>query len=1223
MSSLLAAELSATCSALGYYEQATNKYHADENVLETLKDLIRYLRRDEDTRDVRRHLGDTNVLVTDLLPLFKSYWEQDEFFDVLLRLLVNLTTPALILWNEEVPTDRTVRNFYLQIEDHLQRYKEAFTDDSIWAILSTKLSRILELEYTDRGEDNGLVIERILILVRNVLYVPSDRDSENRPDNDANLHDQVLWALRQSGMLDIILYMSSSNTEQVYYMHIIELLSFMLREQSPQVLTSAALERNHLEKKEDETQLLTVRLQETQKKREKLKQFTGARHSRFGGTFVVKSLKAIGNNELIYHKPLNSLDKLDFDMHKSKQKTPKNRLPVKAVKPERHSAFTVRLFLKEFCIEFLNGAYNTFMYYIKRVLVRAGAATHDESYYLWALRFFMEFNRLYKNEVKLVSETMSKESFHYVQQRMEHDFDMLQNDKKKLLLWSKRLHLALLAYRELLLTLSAMDKSTDSMVVESARIIKCNIFYVIEYRELVLTLLITFDELKMSDVYLKDLMETQYIFLKMLEAFCKLTGGVVVAQKKRGKKKRKSNKPISKPPPVNPQDLWDEITSDLSTILSSSDGLPEVVPVDFTLPPEEQKPEAIKNIQRKLRNKEFEIAVALLRACRQLWPENDTFGKNPSLPEEEFLICQEIFFADLGEAFPGNEQYTSKEDDGEKEEEEEDDEEENFDNDYSETTLQFEDFAKRLCHPKVVRACALCLKKFTCNSTFTNHCTIKLLHRIAFDMKMYGLMFQASIFRTFQQIYLLKEIAQYKELVKFATYIMRQFFKIAEINPKIYMEVLFWKSCKEAVDIEQGYGTYQKTIKSGKVWTEAEENELATLTEEFYNKQIDENLVEWVTNNLVDNTKSKNMVMKKMRELGLLDNYLPKKSAQKRNQPWTEDEEKELKELYELFKNSDDPLGSIMANLSIDRPKNRIIEKLLVMGVIIDKSELRKKRKKKNKSTPTHDEDSDYENFIRTEQPPQSRKKPVKTKPKSKQSLSQVSLQEIKQIVLQLKQCNFGEALNWLAETLTEAADDLENAGSIEMDEGIPIVPLLDYCEAAFEDETFKKLLVCLGMLEATDEQVYWRIPCSMTSTTLRSYTDLIVNVDNMEEIIISENGVTEETTKNVDSFTKKQNRFVFNSSDDEAGGALSDNQSLNIELETNSKNINNVETIESHGDRFVGRNAIIDSSEDESLRNGENESKRFRPNSDSGDDDLSKPLKKKKKIVVLSSDDE
>lgn len=85
MSSLLSAELTATCNALGYYDKEIDKYCADSNTFETAKDLIRYLRRDDESFEIRRQLGETMVLQTDLLPLLKSYWEETDLFDVLLR----------------------------------------------------------------------------------------------------------------------------------------------------------------------------------------------------------------------------------------------------------------------------------------------------------------------------------------------------------------------------------------------------------------------------------------------------------------------------------------------------------------------------------------------------------------------------------------------------------------------------------------------------------------------------------------------------------------------------------------------------------------------------------------------------------------------------------------------------------------------------------------------------------------------------------------------------------------------------------------------------------------------------------------------------------------------------------------------------------------------------------------------------------------------------------
>jgi hypothetical protein len=51
--------------------------------------------------------------------------------------------------------------------------------------------------------------------------------------------------------------------------------------------------------------------------------------------------------------------------------------------------------------------------------------------------------------------------------------------------------------QELLMTLLAMDKSADEGVRSTARVIKSNIFYVLEYREMSQVLLQSFDPAKL------------------------------------------------------------------------------------------------------------------------------------------------------------------------------------------------------------------------------------------------------------------------------------------------------------------------------------------------------------------------------------------------------------------------------------------------------------------------------------------------------------------------------------------------------------------------------------------------------------------------------------------------------------------------------------------------------------------------------------------------------
>lgn len=113
-------------------------------VTEAVRDLIKFLRRDGDDHEIRRFLGAANIVETDLLPIIVEYTNKSELFDLIIRLLVNLTTPALLIYNEQLPADKGPRQNYLQIELHLQKYKRAFTNIKVWRIIANKLAEVIQ-----------------------------------------------------------------------------------------------------------------------------------------------------------------------------------------------------------------------------------------------------------------------------------------------------------------------------------------------------------------------------------------------------------------------------------------------------------------------------------------------------------------------------------------------------------------------------------------------------------------------------------------------------------------------------------------------------------------------------------------------------------------------------------------------------------------------------------------------------------------------------------------------------------------------------------------------------------------------------------------------------------------------------------------------------------------------------------------------------------------------
>lgn len=176
----------------------------------------------------------------------------------------------------------------------------------------------------------------------------------------------------------------------------------------------------------DEKELISARKRESAKIAAKT---APGRHSRFGGTYTIRNVKSISNRDIICHQSLNKAVSIDFDSDKTKQKqsfrVAKDHAPV-----ERRSAFSIRygaaiillllfmiesndiclvvlfnfpnsLFLRQFAVEVLRSTLNSLIRQVRRTLER-NSFGHDDSYLLWAIKFFLEFNRKSSFELALV-----------------------------------------------------------------------------------------------------------------------------------------------------------------------------------------------------------------------------------------------------------------------------------------------------------------------------------------------------------------------------------------------------------------------------------------------------------------------------------------------------------------------------------------------------------------------------------------------------------------------------------------------------------------------------------------------------------------------------------------------------------------------------------------------------------------------------------------------------
>ncbi|EDO48937.1 predicted protein, partial [Nematostella vectensis] len=1106
MNQYLNTEIVCTLAGLGCAEGT--EYYKSPDCLESLKDLIKFLRRDDSTCEIRRQLGNSKVLENDLIAIVKSCTpKEQDIFDMVIRLMVNLTQPAALCFEHgKIPEDKTGQHYYLELVNQLQSYKEAFTDKEAMAVIGRELSRTLQKDWDDRQEEDYLLIERVLLLIRNILHVPANPQAEKRTDDDASIHDQVVWGLHQNGVDDLLLYIASSPDERRWCMHTLEIISLMLREQNPESLARAGDSRSKSEKSEDVRQLETIRERELAEKKKNAKKFSG-RHSRFGGTFYINNMMSIADKrQMIYHHSVADAKNLTFDREKSAPRKRKNQIIAKEMTVERRSTLSIRLFLQGFCKQFLEHCYNPLLYVVRDNLMHERSQENDESYFLWAMKFFMEFTRHFDFRVDFVGETMSVSNFQYVLKILMQYYDSFVEDKQNPVTWGRRLHLAVQAYKELLMYVLFMEKSNDETLRSNAKVIKANIFYMVEYRDVFLFLVRKFDKSKQSKAYLRDLVETFHVFLKMLEDYCSGKSHIVIQQKKK-KKKTKKRKSKQAPARVNlsaeqADEMWQAMASELSSWIQGHNGtIPEsVVPFDAAsdIPIDQQRVSALSRIQTQLQNCEYGESIALLRAAREVWP-NDSFGAADGDPEDEFMCLHDIFkMTDLPIE-------TTPLADAEAEVNEEEILQLVESKFISLSCWKFPNFLSysRLACPSILQPYCWLLGFYRENSAKTNHYLVKMLHRVAVDLKIVPMMFQLSLFVTFNRVLHDPAASQYKEMVKFARYILGNFFEMLPKNPVLCVELSTWKTTDACYEISEGYGSLQNRRslkKSGATWSYEEEEELKSLYHQY--QEGEDDVIDKILDNLQDDTRTRRQIINKLFLLGLVtDKRAFRKPAAKKG-AWGADEEEQLRAVYEEYKQSDgDIVEKILSHLTnTSRSRRQVVNQLVKMGLVEDRKTLRKKRKPGEKRGTLRDEgEEDASDYLSSSSDSES----------DNESLDQTS---VPTLVSSLKDCGniylieyvnrepdialstflfasgLQEQLEWIQSQLRRVAEDREDGDNWQ---AYPLVTITEENEEALSNSQFRAMLKKIGLVPpVTGQQTFWRIPIGMRPAQLRQAAD-------------------------------------------------------------------------------------------------------------------------------------
>ena len=933
-------DIVATIAALGSYEG--DVYVKGEECAICISDLIKFLRiEDRKTCDIRRQLALTKVMEKDLLPILITYFEDQDIVEAMMRLLVNLTMPALLCFERDDSSkkDKTYEKLQIEVNHYLRHYKAQFVISNVMRVFSSQLGRLLELGKSNRTDDDDLMLERILIIIRNILHVPSDSYEDEQLQNSMSVHDKLVLSIVEYGVTDLLFYLCGNRDEEQHCLLCMEIISLIFRDFDAGTL---ARENTNLDNIKIDKELQNLKMKEDLEKQRKLT-MKNSRHSRFGGTFVVQGKKSITEKDLIYHKNIKKIKNLSFDDEKTLRRHTRFDAVAEDSAGKRLSTAQTRNCLKELAQKFLDVCYNPLMKKAKSFLCRGqSTADCDESFYLWACHFFMEFNRIVGFKLELVAETLSSDTFSYILQIIFKFHEEIKGYSsrmaKKMKLWAKRLHFAVKAYREMLENLSLMQVSKDSKIKNISGVIQNIIFYQQEYRELPTMLLKQFNRTYFTKSYLTDLIECTHLYIRMLDAYTKNNTLIVQQTKKVAKKKKKAvKKKKNLLSDREMQEMWSgDIENEVLKILSSdSISTSHVRPFDASsdYSMEQQRVLCKHNIQDLLKSGSFDEAVALYKAAQEIWPSSPSFGMPDMAIVDEVNVMKSIFLSkeEIPEMMSAD-AFSKDNDDDPKESEMRPSEVHHV----SEHKFQSIDYLMLYARPQIVKCYCYLLEFFETNRPSANHATVKMLYRLASKIAMGPLMYQISFFVTLKNILSAPKIDTYKDLQKFAAFLVRKYVIALKESPLICLDAVFWKTPDDILAIDSGYDPEKLKPQQKIIWTPQEEEEVKSLFVKWLDKAKAIDLCDMIAQDMITSSDKQRMdVKKKIIELGLVseENSDILKRKPKNKVEWLRDEKEALTKLYEEYKYDRDPVALIQEKLDTKSRKKIIKELESLLGI--------------------------------------------------------------------------------------------------------------------------------------------------------------------------------------------------------------------------------------------------------------------------------------------------
>ncbi|KAK1577022.1 hypothetical protein Q3G72_018520 [Acer saccharum] len=850
--------LSVICAGIGLADEDEigNRvgYSTGEYCLDNLKDLLRFLRRDDpQTREVFKQVCKWNIVSKDLIPIFE-YCQDDR------NLVLNAVKVLVFL---TMPIEPSSNDIPQQIE-YLWGLKSAITCSDTVAVIVSLLEGPLEnLECEAFTEDDWKLVQLVLTFFRNILAIqdiPPHQKAGGSASEFMSLRDKFMELLFNENVMDIIIVIAQHvGGSRGHFRHdnllLLETFHYIFIGQDPELIAKVHQKGSKGGDNKDSLDSLKSLMAKEEEKRKLSRLQNAIRHSQFSGTFARPTMD--GSKAVFKGNPNRASHNTILKPHKGHKGV--NKRIVWDIGGLPSTKDNVLELLHDFVNQFLSGSYNVLMQSIRKDIEKEHHAIQNSDIIIFfrVAQFVTSFqyhkilsskptketdtseasadeftdSTLFKGNIcGPIASSMDDSMFQLVISKWRYAFDGLKETKEYNFL-SAAGSLMKNMIRMLDLVLKLLPE--DSKEPQTARILLYKLFYDQTDQgvtQFLLNLIKAFDTHKQPKSDLADLVEMICVLVRLMEKL-QARGTLRVSKKsRRGRKKEvvKSEKEAE-------SEGKKEVPNGEKQ--AESEGKKEVLNGE-----KEAESEGKKEVPNGEKEAESEGKKKVLKGEKEA--ENEVSGSHATILDDICISNSEHIedFCMLQKENPtnttsdGNEDMTipAQIDEPEKPAPgsgdlgvnlpQKDKRKSDHADDYlncssgdsgdeqpaatDEVDFRVSTFISAFANCSIIQKLCWLLNFYKSNSNRTNHYIICMLRTITDDLELAPMLYQLSLLTTFYDILAEQKSCpckDYENIVDFLKSLVRKMFKRMKNQPLLFVEILFWKTRRECHYINAEY----------------------------------------------------------------------------------------------------------------------------------------------------------------------------------------------------------------------------------------------------------------------------------------------------------------------------------------------------------------------------------------------------------------------------------